>query len=77
MIITVAGGMSLARSQRQSRNIGYPKLREHLGAVIAYMSLSKNYKDFIEKLDTFRPRFGEEYELPFSYKPDEDTSEGL
>ena len=41
------------------------------------MSLSKNYKDFINKLDTFRPRFGEQYMLPFDYEPDKDDGTGL
>lgn len=72
-----AGRRKGALSQGLTRNIGYPKLREHLGTVIAYMSLSKNYKDFIDKLDTFRPRFGEQYKLPFDYEPDADDGTGL
>jgi hypothetical protein len=64
-------------SQALTRNIGYPKLREHLGAVIAYMTMSKDYPDFIEKLDRFRPRFGEQYVLPFDYEPENDDGKGL
>jgi P63C domain len=64
-------------SQGLTRNIGYPKLRELLGAVVAYMSVSSNYKDFIEKLDRFRPRFSDQYELPFDYQPEEDSGIGL
>ncbi|MEA2874109.1 MAG: hypothetical protein QOH67_4085, partial [Hyphomicrobiales bacterium] len=30
-------------------NIGYPKLREHLGAVIATMKLSSDWHDFKAK----------------------------
>lgn len=74
---TDAGRRKAALSQGLTRNIGYPKLREHLGAVVAYMSMSKSYKDFIEKLDTFRPRFGEQYKLPFDYEPDADDGTGL
>jgi hypothetical protein len=48
-----------------------------LGAVVAYMSVSTNYKDFMEKLDRFRPRFSEQYELPLEYQADEDTGIGL
>jgi hypothetical protein len=52
-------------------------LREHLGAVTAYMTISKSYLDFMEKLDRFRPRFGEQYVLPFDYEPDKDDGKGL
>lgn len=31
---------------------------------------NKGYHDFIEKLDRFRPRFGEQYLLPFDYEPE-------
>jgi hypothetical protein len=34
-----------------TRNIGYPKLREHLGAVVATMRPSKSWHDFKAKLD--------------------------
>jgi len=64
-------------SQGLTRNIGYPKLREHLGATVAYMSVSKDYPDFIQKLDRFRPRFSDQYELPFDYKPEDDDGTGL
>jgi hypothetical protein len=74
---TDAGRRKPALSQGLTRNIGYPKLREHLGAVVAYMSMSKSYKDFMEKLDTFRPRVGEQYKLPFDYEPDADDGTGL
>lgn len=50
--------------QALTRNIGYPKLRELLGAVVAYMSVSNNYKDFVEKLDRFRPRFSPALQNP-------------
>jgi P63C domain len=64
-------------AQGLTRNIGYPKLREHLGAVVAYMTMSRDYFDFIEKLDQFHPRFGEQYKLPFDYYPDQDDGKGL
>jgi hypothetical protein len=64
-------------SQGLTRNVGYPKLREHLGAAIAFMKLSRDYFDFIDKLDQHYPRFGEQYRLPFPYEPDQDDGKGL
>jgi hypothetical protein len=52
-------------------------LREHLGAVVAYMTMSKDYFDFIDKLDNYRRRFGEQYRLPLNYEPDQDDGHGL
>lgn len=72
-----SGRRKAALWQALTRNIGYPKLREHLGAVTAYMSMSKDYPDFIEKLDRFRPRYSEQYRLPFDYEPEKDDGKGL
>lgn len=52
--------------QRLTGNIGYPKLREHLGAVVATMKLSNQYGDFMEKLDRIAPRYGQNMLLPFN-----------
>jgi hypothetical protein len=71
------GRRKAALSQALTRNVGYPKLREHLGAVVAYMTMSRDYLDFIGKLDQFRPRFGEQYRLQFDYYPDQDDGRGL
>jgi hypothetical protein len=43
-------GVNKARQQRLTSNVGYPKLREHLGAVVAVLSM--NYHDFLDKMDT-------------------------
>ena len=51
--------------QRLTGNVGYPKLREHLGAVVAIMKLSDDYNDFIRKLDKQLPRYGDTPLLPF------------
>jgi hypothetical protein len=51
--------------QRLTQNIGYPKLREHLGSVVTLMKLSKDYKDFERKLDRIHPRIGDTIPLPF------------
>jgi hypothetical protein len=62
--------------QRLTANKGYPKLREHLGAVVAIMKLSKDYPDFISKLDAQAPRYGETFPLPFG-ETVEDSGKGL
>jgi hypothetical protein len=64
-------------SQALTRNIGYPKLREHLGATVAYMTVSPDYPTFIKTLDAHRPRFHDQLELPFEYRPDEDDGKRL
>ena len=65
--------------QRLTNNVGYPKLREHLGAVVATMQLSDDYKDFIGKLDRIRPKFKElnQMQLPLIYEQDKDDGKGL
>lgn len=60
--------------QRLTANLGYPKLREHLGAVVAIMKLSDNWSDFRNKLDRLHPRLDE---LPFEYGPEQDDGKGL
>jgi hypothetical protein len=56
-----------------TRNIGYPKLREHLGAVIATMRLSSDWRDFHEKLDRNYPRFSGPTQYDFDFGDDEGT----
>lgn len=60
----------------------YPKLREHLGAVVAYMELSDDWHDFMKKLNRLKPK----YELPkghvagqlsFDYDSKDDSGKGL
>ena len=55
-----------ALSQGLPRNVGYPKLRKHLSAAVALMKISRDYFDFIDKMDTHYPRFGEQYRSPMS-----------
>jgi hypothetical protein len=65
--------------QHLTQNVGYPKLREHIGAVVATMQLSSNYKDFMEKLDRIRPPcidVGETYQLPL-YDAETDSGKGM
>lgn len=60
-------------------NVGYPKLREHLGAVVATMKLSTDWHDFRAKLDKNYPRKGKPTQLSFDYSDDdaEDDGKGL
>lgn len=41
--------------QLLTENVGYPKLREHLGSVVTLMKLSTDWDDFKHKLDTIHP----------------------
>lgn len=59
--------------QRLTNNLGYPKLREHLGSVVTLMKLSADWEDFQRKLDRIHPRIGDTIPLPF----DESSGKGL
>jgi hypothetical protein len=74
---TASGGRKGNLSQALTRNIGFPKLREHLGATVAYMTVSQDYQGFIKTLDAYRPRFNDQFELPFDYRPEDDDGKGL
>lgn len=63
--------------QRLTANVGYPKLREHLGAVVAIMKLSSNWHDFMNKLDSLHPRYNETIPLPFAYDKTKDDGKGI
>jgi hypothetical protein len=57
---------------------GYPKLREHLGSVVAIMKLSSDWYDFRAKLDRLHPRYGKPTQLSLEFADDEpDTGKGL
>lgn len=51
--------------QSLTTNKGYPKLKEHLGKVIAYMQLSDDYKGFMKTLDRLLPKYDETISLQF------------
>jgi hypothetical protein len=61
--------------QRLTTNAGYPKLREHLGSVTSIMKLSKDWPDFMNKVDHIHPRYGETMPFPFDDEPD--TGRGI
>jgi hypothetical protein len=68
--------------QRLTRTKGYPKLKEHLGAVVTMMQLSTNWHDFMDKIDRLRPRFDlpkpqSPEQLSFNYDLGKDTGTGL
>lgn len=63
-------------SQMLTRNVGYPKLREHLGAVIATMRLSSGWHDFKAKLDRNYKRYSGPTQTAFDFGED-DEGEGL
>jgi hypothetical protein len=68
--------------QRLTSNKGYPKLREHLGAVVTMMQLSENWHDFINKLNRLRPRLdvkslSDTRQLSFDYDSGKDAGTGL
>jgi P63C domain len=62
--------------QLLTQNIGYPKLREHLGSVVTLMKLSDEYNDFKRKLDRIHPHYGKTLPLPFD-DVDVDDGRGL
>jgi len=64
--------------QRLTSNIGYPKLREHLGSVVTIMKLSSGWHDFMKKLEQIHPPYNETLPLPFdSYEREGDDGKGL
>lgn len=45
--------------RRLTQEVGHPKLREHLASVITAMKLSRDYPDFINKMNILHPRFNQ------------------
>ncbi len=64
-------------TQSLTKNIGYPKLKEHLGAVVAFMKISKSWGGFMNLLDEHYPRQGDTPMLPMDYEQREDDGKGL
>jgi hypothetical protein len=60
-------------------NVGYPKLREHLGSVVTIMKLSNDWYDFRAKLDRLHPSYRKPTQLSLEFADDEepDTGKGL
>jgi hypothetical protein len=58
--------------QRLTSNLGYPKLREHLGSVVTLMKISRDWGDFDQKLNQIHPRYGDTLPLPFDFDEPDD-----
>jgi hypothetical protein len=72
------GGRPTAKYfQSLTMNLGYPKLREHIGKVIAMMQLSEGYADFKAKLDRLLPVHTDQLRLAFDAGPEVEDDEGL
>ncbi len=63
--------------QKLTTNVGYPKLREHLGSVVTLMKLSGDYGDFMDKLNHIHPPYGQQMLIPYQYDPTMDDGKGL
>lgn len=65
--------------QSLTSNIGYPKLREHLGSVVTIMKLSSDWLSFMSTLDQLHPRYNQTLPLPLSWNYDaaKDDGKGL
>jgi hypothetical protein len=57
-------------------NVGYPKLKEHLGTVIAFMQVSKDYHSFVDTLNRHKPRYNQTLPLPLDYEEETDDGNG-
>lgn len=62
---TAKGDFKHKLFQRLTDDIGHPKLREHLAAVVMLMKYAPNWKVFMERLDMEFPQWGTNLMLPF------------
>lgn len=63
--------------QRLTTNVGYPKLREHLGSVVTLMKLSEDWQDFMHKLERIHPRVGDTIPMALDDAYTADSGVGL
>jgi hypothetical protein len=63
--------------QSLTGNFGYPKLKEHLGAVVALMKINRTWDGFMALLNEHYPRFGDTIMLPMDYDQGSDSGHGL
>lgn len=61
--------------QRLTDEVGHPKVREHLAAVIMLMKYSPSWSVFMERLDHEFPQWGSTMMLPFPENYDPETLE--
>lgn len=66
-----SGRLKTKLFQGLTPEMGHPRLREHLSAIVAVMKLSKSWRQFAESLDIVAPRFGDTYRMDLSTEDDE------
>lgn len=69
---TKSGANSHHLHRRLTPDLGHPKLREHMSSVITAMKLSRDYNDFIRKLDMLHPPYNETMPMDFFGFTDDD-----
>lgn len=57
------GRLKTKLHQRLTKDIGHPRLREHLSAVVALMKASENWAGFKKALNRALPKYDQTYEL--------------
>ncbi|MBI2037032.1 MAG: P63C domain-containing protein [Candidatus Liptonbacteria bacterium] len=65
-----SGNLKYKLFQRLTSNVGYPKLREHLGSVTAIMKLTNSWDEFMGHLNRLHPRYGDT--IPMDLTSDDD-----
>jgi hypothetical protein len=64
---TKTGNRKGTLHQKLTPELGHPKLREHLASVTTIMALSDDYPDFMTKLNSVHPVYGETMQLNFEW----------
>jgi hypothetical protein len=68
---TPSGSYKNKLFQRLTEDVGHPKLREHMSAVLMLMKYSPHWRVFMDRLDREFPQWGTNFLLPFpeDYSP--------
>ncbi|KAA0076665.1 P63C domain-containing protein [Tardiphaga sp. P9-11] len=68
---TPSGAYKNKLFQRLTEDVGHPKLREHMSAVLMLMKYSPHWRVFMDRLDREFPQWGTNFLLPFpeDYSP--------
>jgi hypothetical protein len=68
---TPSGAYKNKLFQRLTEDVGHPKLREHMSAVLMLMKYSPHWRVFMDRLDREFPQWGTNFLLPFpeGYSP--------
>ena len=64
---TANGKRKVRHHQWLTKDVGHPRLREHLSAVIALMKASANWMGFYRMIQRALPKYNVTQEIPFSY----------